>query len=175
MDSIKKISLFVCCMFLVSILSAQSTIIDTVPPYKRTLTIPDFTIQLADSTWFTKDQLPKSAFTAIINFDPECGHCQNTMKEITLAMDSLKNVFFVFVAYKPIPQIREFYKYYGLEKFSNIRMGRDPKYFVPSFFRVTANPFAAVYDKDGKLVRVFDPASNTTIEVPELVAFVNKK
>ena len=90
-------------------------------------------------------------------------------------MENLKNVFFVFVAYKPIPQIAEFYNYYGLAKFSNIRMGRDPKYYVPSFFRVTANPFAAIYDKNGKLVRVFDPAENTTIEVPELVAMVNKK
>jgi hypothetical protein len=175
MVTFKKIFLFVMGIFFVFSLSAQSTLIDTIPPYKKTLTIPDFTIQLTDSSWFTKEQLPKSPFTAIINFDPECGHCQITVKELCASIDSLKNVFFVFVAYKPIPLIAEFYKYYGLERFSNIRMGRDPRYFVPSFFRVTANPFAAVYDKFGKLARVFDPASNTTIEIPQLVEMVNKK
>lgn len=175
MDTIKKIFLFVLGIFFVYNLTAQSNVIDTVPPYKKTLVIPDFTIQLTDSSWFTKEQLPKLAYTAIINFDPECGHCQITVKELCASIDSLKNVFFVFVAYKPIPLIAEFYKYYGLERFSNIRMGRDPKYYVPSFFRVTANPFAAIYDKFGKLVRIFDPATDTTIEIPELVAFVNKK
>ena len=154
--------------------SAQTTNLDTLPPYKKNPQIPDFSIQLTDSTWFNKEQLPKSEFTAIINFDPECGHCQNTVKELAASMIYLKNVFFVFVAYKSIPEIKEFYHYYGLEKFTNIRMGRDPKYFVPSFFRVTANPFVAVYNQSGTLARVFDPALNTTIEVPLLLSMVNK-
>ena len=153
--------------------SAQSTI-DNTPPYKKDLHIPDFTIQQPDSTWFTKDKLPKYEYTAFVYFAPDCGHCQYTVKELVKSMDSLKNVFFVFVAYKPLEEIREFYKNYGLDKFPNVRIGRDPKYFVPAFFRVTSTPFVAVYNRAGLLTKVFDPASNTTIEVPQLVALANK-
>lgn len=154
--------------------SAQLTVVDTVPPYKKDPGIPDFIILQTDSTWFTKEQLPKYPYTAIVYFAPDCGHCQITVKELVANMDSLTNVFFVFVAYRPMEDIREFYKYYGLNKFSNVRMGRDPKYFVPSFYRVTSNPFVALYNQNGLLMRVFDPALNSTIEIPTLVSLVNK-
>ncbi len=153
--------------------SAQSPV-DNTPPYKKDLHIPDFTILQPDSTYFTKAQVPKYEYTAIIYFAPDCGHCQYTVKELVKSMDSLKNIFFILVAYKPLNEIREFYTNYGLDKFSNVRIGRDPKYFVPSFFRVTSTPFVAVYNRTGLLARVFDPAANTTIEIPELVAMANK-
>jgi len=154
-------------------ISAQTTA-ENIPAYKKDLHIPDFNILQPDSTWFTKDQLPKYEYTAIIYFAPDCGHCQYTVKELVKNMDSLKNVFFVFVAYKPLAEIREFYIHYGLDKFPNVRIGRDPKYFVPAFFRVTATPFVALYNREGLFSKVFDPSSNSTIEVPQLVALVNK-
>ena len=161
--------------FLISAVSASAqSRVEELPPYKKDLHIPDFNILQTDSTWLTKEQLPKYEYTAIIYFAPDCGHCQYTVKELVKSMDSLKNVFFVFVAYKPLDEIRDFYKHYGLDKFSNIRMGRDPKYFVPAFFRVTSTPFVAVYNRTGLLAKVFDPALNSTIEVPQLVALVNK-
>lgn len=170
----KIIYIFFVCMICAVTTSAQLTVADTVPPYKKDLRIPDFTILQTDSTWFTKEQLPKYPYTAIVYFAPDCGHCQITAKELVASMDSLKNVFFVFVAYRPLDEIRAFYHYYGLDKFSNVRMGRDPKYFVPAFFQVRSTPFVAVYNQKGALVRVFDPAANSTIEVPELVTLVNK-
>lgn len=168
------IYIFFFCVICAITSSAQATVTDTVAPYKKDPRIPDFTILQTDSTWFTKEQLPKYKYTAIVYFAPDCGHCQNTVKELVTSMDSLKNVFFVFVAYKPLDEIRAFYTYYGLDKFSNVRMGRDPKYFVPAFYRVTSNPFVAVYNQTGLLIKVFDPALHSTIEIPELVALANK-
>jgi thioredoxin-related protein len=168
----KTIYLLLISLFSTAAVSAQATAGEA--PYKKDPTIPAFTIQQPDSTWFSKDQLPKYKYTAIFYFDPECSHCQYTVKELAAHMDSLKNVFFVFAAYKSLADIKGFYNYYGLARFPNIRMGRDPKYFVPSFYQVTANPFVALYDKNGMLIRVFDPASNTTIEIPKLVELVNK-
>jgi hypothetical protein len=169
----KNIYILIICLFsAASAWSQGSTANDA--PYKKDLTIPAFNLLQGDSSWFSKEQLPKYPYTAIFYFDPECSHCQMTVKELVAHMDSLKNVFFVFASYKPLSDIRGFYNYYGLSQFNNIRMGRDPKYFVPSFYRVTANPFVALYDIKGMLVKVFDPALNTTIEIPQLVAFVNK-
>ena len=161
--------------FLIATLSGSAqTTVEELPAYKKDLHIPEFNILQTDSTWLTKEQLPKYDYTAIIYFAPDCGHCQYTVKELIKSMDSLTNVLFVFVAYKPLAELKEFYNHYELGKFPNIRMGRDPKYFVPAFFRVTATPFVAVYNRTGLLAKVFDPATNTTIEVPQLVALVNK-
>jgi len=170
----KNIYLFLIYLMCGVTASAQLTVADTEAPYKKDPHIPDFIILQTDSTWFSREQLPRYPFTAIIYFAPDCGHCQLTVQELVTSMDSLKNVFFVFVAYKPFDEIRNFYQYYGLDKFSNVRMGRDPKYFVPAFYRVTANPFVAVYNQNGLLIKVFDPALHSTIEVPQLVALVNK-
>ena len=75
-------------------------------------------------------------------------------------MDSLKNVFFVFVAYKSLEEVKGFASYYTLDKFPNVRIGRDPKYFVPSFFRVTRIPYIAIYNKAGLLEKIFDPRNH---------------
>lgn len=169
----KNIYILLICLFSTAAVWCQGTATNEAP-YKKDPTIPAFNLLQGDSSWFSKDQLPKYSYTAIFYFDPECSHCQTTVKELVEKMDSLKNVFFVFASYKSLADIKGFYNYYGLSQFTNVRMGRDPKYFVPSFYRVTSNPFVALYDNRGLLVKVFDPALNTTIEIPQLVALVNQ-
>ena len=142
--------------------------------YKKDPHIPAFNILLPDSTWFTKDQIsPKYDYTIIIYFSPDCGHCQNSAKEIVMKMDSLKNAFFVFVAYKTLDEVSGFASYYGLDKFANVRVGRDPKYYIPSFYRVTRTPFVVVYNKKGLLEKVYDPETAAVPEASDLVALVN--
>ncbi len=149
--------------------------VDTLAPYKRDHQIPAFTILLPDSSYFTKENIPKGYdYTAIIYFSPDCSHCQHTAKDVVKAMDSLKNVFFIFAAYKPLEDIKGFANYYGLDQFKNIVSGRDPKYFIPSFYRVRYTPFVAVYNKIGMLVQVYDPPNRPSMEVPELVELVNR-
>ena len=155
--------------------SASAIEQDTIPPYKKDPHIPRFSILLADSTSFTKAQLPKYDYTAIIYFSPDCGHCQYTTKEIVRHMDSLKNVFFVFVAYKSVAIIKEFVEAYGLNQYPNIRVGHDPLYYVPSFFRVSYTPHVAIYDKSGSLLKVYDPPNRPVMEVAELIELVNPK
>ncbi|MES2003266.1 MAG: hypothetical protein V4450_02000 [Bacteroidota bacterium] len=143
-------------------------------PYKKDPRMPDFSILLAaDSSWFTRSQVPeKYNHVFIIYFAPDCGHCQHEAKEIVSHMDSLKNAFFVFVAYKPLEDIRGFATYYGLDKFDNVRIGRDPKYFIPAFYRVKFTPFIVAYKK-GLLEKVFDPETGHVPEATELISFVN--
>jgi hypothetical protein len=171
------IILFVCILFSSSIIAQTKT---TEAAYKKDPNIPDFTILLTDSTWFSKEDLPKAGeydYTIIVYFDPTCGHCQQEAAEIVKHMDGLKNVFFIFAAYRDFVEVKKFAAIYSLDQFPNVRIGRDPKYAIPAFYRVTKNPLIAVYNKKGKLEKVFDPAIEGT-HIPdgaELVEYVKKK
>jgi cytochrome oxidase Cu insertion factor (SCO1/SenC/PrrC family) len=170
----KRISFLLFILLSALSLSAQ-TETSPPPPYKNDPNIPAFIIQQPDSSWFSAEQLPKYEYTAIVYFSPSCGHCQITARDLVKNMDSLKNVFFVFVSYNPLNEIKEFYNYYGLNVFPNVRIGRDPKYFIPAFFRVEATPFVAVYDANRKLVQVFDPPNKNAMEAADLIALIHKK
>ncbi|NCI47226.1 peroxiredoxin family protein [Sediminibacterium soli] len=147
-------------------------------PYKKDPTIPAFNILLSDSTWYTANMLPaadKYPYVVIMYFSPTCGHCQVAAKDIVTHMDSLRQVFFVFVSYNPPNEINEFSQVYGLNTLPNVRIGRDPRYFVPAFYRVESTPFTAVYDQKRRLIRVFDPPHNPAIEAVNLIPLVRKK
>lgn len=129
---------------------------DTIPPYKQVPFIPAFSIQLTDSSNFSKKDLPKNSPVVIIYFNPECGHCQQEATELSKNMDKFKKVFFVMAAYADLEKIKEFGELHGLDKFSNVKLGRETKYFLPVFYQVKTTPFSAVYDKKGKLVNGFE-------------------
>lgn len=169
----KKLYSILIVLFFAASLNAQTTIPEA--PYKKDPNIPNFSIQQADSSWFSAAQIPKYDYTAIVYFSPTCGHCQIAAQDLVANMDSLKNVFFVFVSYNPLNEIKEFGEHYKLNVFPNVRMGRDPKYFVPAFYRVEATPFVAVYNKNHKLIDVFDPPHKPAMEASQLIELINKK
>jgi len=107
-----------------------------------------------DTTWFTNDNLPKDKTIAILYFSPECSHCQYEAKELLKAKEQLQNLFFVWVAYYPVSDIQAFTAKYQLSQMPNVIAGRDPKYFIPAFFRVEFTPYMAIYKK-GKFVKEF--------------------
>jgi thiol-disulfide isomerase/thioredoxin len=125
------------------------------PPYRQVPVIPAFTIQLTDSSYFAKKDIPKKMPVVMIYFNPECGHCQQEAQELAKNMDKFKKVFFVMAAYHDMEQIKEFATTYGLDKFRNLRIGKDFKYFIPVFYQVKTTPFSAVYDKKGRLLKAF--------------------
>ncbi|HJV20321.1 MAG TPA: hypothetical protein VJ552_10625 [Sediminibacterium sp.] len=147
--------------------SAQSAI-DNRPPYEKNPALPEFRILQTDSTWFTQKELPADKYTAIIYFSPECGHCQHEAEEIAKNIDSLQQVFFIWASYRDLTDIRNFYHHYQFNKFPNIRMGRDPQYFLPSFFQARYTPFVALYNKDRQFVKAWEMG----VEISELKEFI---
>ena len=140
---------------------------DTLPPYLKTKLIPNFKVLECNSTkydsvWITNETLPKNKPIVFIYFSPECSHCEFETEEIKKHMDSLQNAFFIFVSYHPIEKIKAFYDKYELAKYPNIRMGRDPKYFIPSFFRVEFTPFVALYNKQASFVKAYKQGADMT-------------
>jgi thioredoxin-related protein len=151
-----KRSLLLAILLCTLIVETNAQTHDTVPPYKKDPTIPAFSILQTDSTWFNKEALPSNKPIIIIYFSPDCGHCQLTAKEYVEKMDSFKDAFFVWVSFLSLDEIKSFAEEYKLNRFKNVRVGRDPKYFVPSFYQVKFTPFIAVYSKKGQLMETYD-------------------
>jgi hypothetical protein len=52
-------------------------------------------------------------------------------------------------------EIKQFYTQYGLDKFPNIKVGRDLKYFIPAYYKVAFTPFMAIYNSQGLFSKEF--------------------
>jgi len=174
-----NILLFVLVMAL-PFVSYEQAHIDTIPAYLKNTAIPSFQIltdtvlkkgvlkdvagndsagMVKDSTWFTNADLPKNRPVVIVYFSPECSHCQHEAEELEKSMDSagygLHKAFYVWVSFHPLKDLKKFGSQYHLDKFKNICIGRDLKYYIPSYFKVEFTPYIGVYNKNGRFVKEF--------------------
>lgn len=146
-------------MFTYNFVAAQEY--DTVPPYKKTQELPTFSILQTDSTWFNNLMIPKGMPVVIVYFSPECGHCAITAHDFVRDNNKMKDIFFVWVSYLSLDEVKTFAEEQKLLTHKNIRVGRDPKYYVPSFFKVKYTPFIAVYDKNHRFISAYDGGTDT--------------
>jgi len=163
----KKVLLFLMAAVVSAAVYAQAP--DTTS-YLSNKNIPPISLIQGDSSLFTNKDIPAGKPVVIIYFSPECGHCQLTAQEIKNNIDSVKDAFFVWVSYFPVPEIKDFAIKYKLAQYDNFKFGRDPKYAIPSFYKVKFTPFMAVYNTNGRLMQTFD--QGTTPET--LSALVRK-
>lgn len=144
-------------LFFVPIFFAASAQIpkESQPVYLKNPTIPSFKVYTTDSILFTKENLPKGKPIILIYFSPDCAHCQNEAQEIKKNMNIFKNAFFLWVSFRPLHEIKNFGKKYKLSKYKNVQFVNDPKYFLPSFYKVEFTPFIAVYNVHGFFTKEF--------------------
>ncbi len=129
---------------------------DTSLLYLRFPIVPSFKLfNVADSSVFTKDNLKKKTATVIIMFSPDCEHCQAETKELTAKIKLFKKAQIVMASPLDFAQLKKFYNDYNIAAYPNITMGRDPSYFLGTFFKVRSFPAIYVYDKKGKFVQAF--------------------
>lgn len=164
----KKALLFIAAAFLSAAAFAQPGTDTT--SYLSNHNIPKIALIQGDSSAFTNANIPAGKPVVIIYFSPECGHCQLTAQEIYNDIDSVKDAFFVWVSYFPVPEIKDFAVKYKLAQYDNFKFGRDPRYAIPAFYKVKFTPFMAVYDTQGKLMQTFDQGTT-----PEMLATLIKK
>jgi thiol-disulfide isomerase/thioredoxin len=162
------------CVFIVSLfatmtLSAQENI-DPDAPFLKDKNIPRFTLNLTTGKSFSNTQIPKTKYTCIIIFSPDCSHCQEEAAELTKNADKFKSVFFIWNSYKEMADIKAFATKYGLDKQSNVVIGKDPEFSIPVFFRPRMTPFVALYEK-GQLLKVYEQG----VKVPELLKIIGGK
>lgn len=128
----------------------------TKPVYLRFPTLPQFTIyKAADSSIFTRANLAKRKPTIFIIFSPDCEHCQHETEALIANIDKFKRAQIVMVEYLAFEEMVKFYKNYQIEKYPNIIMGRDAKFYLPLFFKVESLPAIYVYDKKGNFKQAF--------------------
>jgi thiol-disulfide isomerase/thioredoxin len=127
------------------------------PPFQRFPNIPPFKLLKIDSaTYVTKDDIKKHHLTLIMCFSPECEHCKHQTEDLLSAMDKFKDVEIVMATFQPLSEMKEFYRYYRIAEYPNIKMGRDEKYVLPPFYKMHNLPFLALYDKKGNLITTFE-------------------
>ncbi len=154
----KLLVLFIASLSLYSVHAQQA---DTIPPYQKdSLHIPAFTVLKVDSTYTNDKAIPKDKPVVIIYFSPECGHCQITADEFSKKMKEMKDIYFVWVSYYPLPEVKEFARKFNLQQFTNIIIARDENYAIPSYYRVKFTPFMALYNKEHHLVKTWDQGTD---------------
>jgi len=149
--------------------TVKSSVSEDLPVYKKFPTIPAFSLIRPDSAVYTTDSIPKNKATVIIYFSPDCSHCQYEAKQIVKGQAELQNATFIWVSFHPLPEINAFKSQYGMDSFSNMVFGRDPKYFLPAFYKVAFTPYMAVYNARGQFVKEFREGA----EIKELKELIN--
>lgn len=130
---------------------------DTSLLYLRFPTVPPFRIiTMADSTAFTKADLSKKKATIIMVFSPDCEHCQAETKAITARIELFKKVQIVMASPLDYDYIKKFYEEYKIADYPNITMGRDPGYYLGTFYKIRSFPAIFLYDKKGNFVKAFN-------------------
>jgi thiol-disulfide isomerase/thioredoxin len=161
-------------VFIVSLLASTTLMaqgnIDPNAPFLKDKNIPKFTLNLTTGKSFSYTQIPKTKYTCIIIFSPDCSHCQEEAAELTKNADKFKSVFFIWNSYKEMADIKAFAIKYGLDKQSNVIVGRDPEFSIPVFFRPRMTPFVALY-ANGQLLKVYEQG----VKVPELLKIIGGK
>jgi len=161
------------------VLGASAAIAQTEPKdtsllYIRFPIVPSFKlINIGDSTfktYFTKDNLKKKTATIIILFSPDCEHCQHETKEITAKINLFKKAQIVMASPMNELMLKMFYDEYKIANYPNITLGRDPSYFLGTFYKVRSFPAIFVYDKKGNFVDSF----SGSVPVEQIAAALNK-
>lgn len=117
----------------------------------NTTTLPSFNIQGLDSISILKsDSGLYSGPTVLLFFSPDCIHCQKETEDILSNINEFRNTKFLFISIDPLERLRVFNSHYKLFNYSNIIIGRDYGFYLPSHFKNITPPFLLVYDRQKK-------------------------
>lgn len=141
--------------FAVIILAQLTFAQTTIPAPKPKSPIPQLQLLQLDSTTLTNGQLKKEP-TIIMYFSPTCDHCQHQVNDMIADMKDLSHYQIILATYQPFDEIADFYKEYKLDRFANIKIGRDVNFKLPPYYNIRSLPYLALYTKTGELITTFE-------------------
>ena len=141
------------------------------PPFKRFPTVPPFALLQPDSTTFTKDSMQKGKPVLLMYFSPTCDHCQHQVEDMIRQSDSFKNIQIIMATYSPMNELIDFMNTYALNRFPNLKAGRDTKYMLQPFYKISGLPYQALYDTSGNLITTFEG----NVKVDQVLSAFQKK
>jgi len=124
--------------------------------YKKFKTIPPINIRLADSSIYTKDDLPKKKSVMIMLFNPICEHCKHETVDILRNIDKFEDVQIVMATSMPFDSMKVFRERFHLDQYPNITVGQDEHFFLITYFQLHNLPFLAFYNKKKEFISVFE-------------------
>ena len=113
-------------------------------------------------------EIPKGKPLVLVYFSPDCDHCQKLTASILNHMKALKDVRFYFITCDPFDRLRVFDRYYKIDKYPNIVLGRDYAFFYPNYINTFNTPYVEVYDKHKQLRIVFGKGTDATHLIQEI-------
>lgn len=118
--------------------------------------VPSFDLVLVDSvTRLNTSQIPEGKPFVIIGFAPFCRHCQDETQDIIAHIQQFKDIDIYYVSAEPLQDMNLFYKHFHLKKYPNVIMGRDTKEVFFTYYKASATPYTAVYDRQKRLKAAF--------------------
>lgn len=98
-------------------------------------------------------------------FSPDCTHCQHTAEDMVKHKEELKDIQIVMATMQPFEDMKPFAIKYRLDQMPNVVIGKDIYYIIAPFYGVRSLPFMAFYNKNGKLISVFEGG----LSIPKVV------
>lgn len=135
-------------------------------------TVPDFKIFTLKDDGFTNEDLQNKNYSLFVYFNPGCSHCKTTFEALELKSDEIKNadVTLYPVSANTSEKTIIFFKDLAPELFAleNIKVLKDDDFKFADLFFVGGYPTSYLYDKNKKLVKVYNGTTETVSFLEDL-------
>jgi thiol-disulfide isomerase/thioredoxin len=118
--------------------------------------LPAFAIQLLDSTTFIhSDNLPEGKNLVLFYFKPTCPYCRAQMRDMLNNIEQFKDKELCILTNEDLKGANSFARYFKLNRFKNVIVGRDTGSVVLKTYRVLGVPITAYFDKNKQLKALY--------------------
>jgi thioredoxin-related protein len=118
--------------------------------------IAPFQITLTNGKPYNAAQLAPGP-VVLMYFSPDCDHCQEFTKALLKNYTVMTNKQLVMITFQSMEMIKKFEKDYNLAAYPNIKLGTEgTSYLVQKYYQIRSFPYLAMYDKTGKLVKIYE-------------------
>jgi hypothetical protein len=138
---------------------AKVSVTDTVKVDYRSIgaPMPPIRMVMQNKKVVTAKTVANNANLFIMMFNPTCDHCISETVEIEKRIALFKKSHFLFLA---APTMGELLTYFEnttkISQYPSLWVGLDSSGFIDKTFRYESLPQINIYDKDRKLIRVFN-------------------
>lgn len=126
---------------------------------QRIKQLPNFSYNTIRGTVVTQNTLNQNYNTVFINFNTECDFCKHEAAQISEHFVTFKKTQFVFVSNQDANIIKEFANTYNLLQHDTVIFALDTKNNFSTTFDTHSFPYAALYNTNKQLIKVFKGAT----------------
>jgi len=114
--------------------------------------LPAFSIQLLDSvSWWHSNDIPQNKYLIIFYFSPTCLYCRAQMRDMVNNIETFKDAQLCVLTDARLHSVRQFAKYFELDNYKDVIVGRDTGKVIRQKYRPLGVPFTAYFDKNKNL------------------------